>query len=73
MGFSKSISGLPLICVGQSVVARNKQRAISTIIRTFTSSQGQPIHAHWVGDEVQVQTDKNRAFLVINNATLKEL
>ena len=73
MGFQGGILGSPLFCEGQSVVARNKQRALSQTIYTFPSMYGKPIYAIWSGDNVQVQTDRNRAFLVKNNCTISEL
>ena len=73
MGYEGRIVGSPIYCEVQTVVARYKQYALSATIRTFTTSQGRPISAQWVGNNVQVLTDKGRTFLVINNSTFREL
>ncbi len=73
MGFSASIIGSPLFCEGQAVVARNRQKSLQQTIYNFPTMYGKPIYAIWNGDCVQVQTDKNRAYLVSNNSTIRQI
>lgn len=72
MGFS-TMKGINLECSGNKVYASDKSKAIRNALYTFRSSQGNPVSAVWIGDEVKVQTDKGKTFLVKNNATCNEI
>lgn len=73
MSFQGDCVGSPLFCEGQMVYARNRQKALRLEIYNFNPMYGQPVAAYWRGDEVVVQTTKNRNFLIINRYTIKEM
>jgi hypothetical protein len=72
MGFPKYVIGGPITINGQNLKLHNNSTSNDASAGYNVSSMyGKPITAHWMGDKVQFNTDKGRAFRT-DGSTLSE-